>query len=57
MKIYGIYNIKDNEICLRIGTLKEIANFLDLTSNEIDRALIKNNLIRCQYELCYLFNE
>lgn len=57
MKIYGIYNLKENERCERVGTLEEIIKFLDLTSREIGRALRKNNLIRKQYKLCYLYKE
>lgn len=57
MKIYGIYNLKENEQCMRIGTLQEIIRFLDLTNKELGRALRKNNLIRKQYKLCYLYKE
>lgn len=57
MKIYGIYDTKNNEQCLRVGTLKEVVRFLDLTAREIGRAIKSNNLIRDQYKLCYLFNE
>ena len=57
MKIYGIYNIKDNEQCIRVGTLQEIIKFLDLTVREVGRAIKNNNLIRNQYKLCYLFEE
>lgn len=28
MKIYGVYDIKDNEQCIRVGTLPEIIKFL-----------------------------
>lgn len=41
MKIYGIYNIKENEQCIRIGTLQEIIAFLDLTVRELGLALKK----------------
>lgn len=57
MKIYGIYDKKDHEQCLRIGTLQEIVNFLNITARELNRALTKNNLIRGQYELCFLYCE
>lgn len=57
MKIYGIYDTKNSEQCLRVGTLKEVVRFLDLTAKEIGRAIKSNNLIRNQYKLCYLFNE
>ncbi len=57
MKIYGIYDKRNQEQCLRIGTLQEIVKFLDITARELNRALIKNSLIKNQYELCFLFYE
>lgn len=57
MKIYGIYNIKEKEQCLRVGTLAEIIKFLDLTARELSRALKNNNLVRSKYEICYLYKE
>lgn len=57
MKIYGIYNIKEKEQCLRVGTLTEIIKFLDLSARELSRALKKNNLVRNKYEICYLYKE
>lgn len=57
MKIYGIYNIKEKEQCLRVGTLEEIIKFLDLTARELSRALRNNNLVRSKYEICYLYKE
>lgn len=57
MKIYGIYDTKNSEQCMRIGTLKEVVRFLNLTTRESGRAIKSNNLIRDQYKLCYLFNE
>lgn len=57
MKIYGIYNIKEKEQCLRVGTLQEIIKFLDLSARELSRALKKNNLVRNKYEICYLYKE
>lgn len=57
MKIYGIYDTKNSEQCIRIGTLQEVVRFLNLTARESGRAIKSNNLIRNQYKLCYLFNE
>lgn len=57
MKIYGIYDTKNSEQCLRVGTLKEVVRFLNLTARESGRAIKSNNLIRNQYKLCYLFSE
>lgn len=57
MNIYGIYDIKENEQCLRVGTIDEIARFLSLTGREVNSAFRRNNLIKMQYKLCYLFKE
>lgn len=57
MKIYGIYDTKNSEQCIRIGTLQEVVRFLNLTARESGRAIKSNNLIRNQYKLCYLFDE
>ncbi len=57
MKIYGIYNIKEKEQCVRVGTLKEIIKFLDLTAIELGLALRRNSIIRSKYEICYLYKE
>ena len=41
MSIYGIYDIKENEQCMRVGTLQEIIKFLNLTAREFGRAIKK----------------
>ena len=46
MNIYGIYNEKESEQCVRVGTLPEIVKFLNLTVREVGRALNKNKLVR-----------
>lgn len=57
MNIYGIYDIKEKEQCLRVGTLNEIVKFLNLTARELGRALKNNNLVRNRYKVCYLYQE
>ena len=57
MKIYGIYNKKEKEQCLRVGPLQEIIKFLDISARELSLALKKNNLVRNKYEICYLYKE
>ena len=57
MKIYGIYNIKEEEQCMRIGTLEEIIKFLDLTPRELGRALRKDSTVRNKYKIYFLFVE
>lgn len=56
IKIYGIYDIRQKEQYERVGTLKEITKFLNLTTREIQYGL-KKHLIRNKYEMCYLFKE
>lgn len=57
MKIYGIYDMKEKEQCVIIGTLEEIIKFLNLTVREVGTALKNKNLIRNKYQLCYLYKE
>lgn len=57
MNIYGISDIKNNEQCMRVGTLQEVVKFLNLTAREMSRALKKNNTVRKHYKIYYLFNE
>lgn len=57
MKIYGICNIKEEEQCMRIGTLEEIIKFLDLTPRELGRALRKDSTVRNTYKIYFLFVE
>ena len=57
MNIYGIYNEKEAEQCMRIGTLPEIVRFLNLSAREVGRALNKNNLVKHKYRIYYLFKE
>lgn len=57
MNIYGIYNIKEKEQCLRVGTIDEIVKFLNFTPREIGNALKKGTLARGQYQVCFLFKE
>ena len=56
MKIYGIYDITDNEQCIKIGTLEEIAKFFKLSARSINNALRSGQLWN-RYELVYLFKE
>ena len=57
MKIYGIYDIKEKEQCIRVGTLEEIIKFLNLTPRELGRSLKSNSTVRNRYKIYYLFME
>ena len=55
-KIYGLYNMKDKEQCEYFGTIKEIANYLELKTNSLSVHLIRkkhgnNFLIKHKYDL------
>lgn len=39
MKIYGIYDLDNNEQCLRVGTIGEIIKFMNITPRESTRML------------------
>lgn len=56
MKIYGIYDTKNNEQCVRIGTLQEIMEYFEmpLPIKSIRRVL---KYIGSRYDLVYLFEE
>lgn len=56
MKIYGIYDITNKEQCVRIGTLKDIMKFLNITARAIDRAS-RGKRLCSRYDLVYLFEE
>ena len=57
MKEYGLYDIKDNETCVYIGTYKEVAKFLNCSENSLmswicnRRKNKRNGLIKKKYEL------
>ena len=57
MNIYGIYNVKYYEQCVRVGTLQEIVKFLNLTARQIELALTKNRTIMHKYKIYFLFRE
>lgn len=56
MKIYGIYDLRNKEQCLRVGTLQEIIRFLGLSARSVGRAL-KGTRVSNRYDLVYLFEE
>ncbi len=57
MRIYGIYDMKEKEQCVRIGTLIEIVKFLGMTARQINNTLRKNKLVNNRYQICYLYTE
>ena len=57
MRIYGIYDLKNNEQLMRVGTLMEIIKFLNIQPRSFDRAIKTGTLIKRQYQILYLFEE
>jgi len=51
MKIYGIYDLKEKEQCVRVGPLEEIKKFLNLSPRALGLALRRKAMIRNQYEI------
>ena len=56
MKIYGIYDLKNKEQCVLVGTIIEIIKFFNLSARAFGRALTGSK-INSRYELVYLFKE
>lgn len=55
-KIYGLYNMKDNEQCEYFGTITEIAKYLGLKPNSLSVFLVRKKhgnifLIKHKYDL------
>ena len=62
MKEYGLYDIKDYEQCIYIGTLKEISNYLGYSITSLRSYLTRNkngtqNLLQRKYELIEISEE
>jgi len=57
MRIYGVYDLKNKEQLMRVGTLMEIIKFLNIRPRSFDRAIKTNTLIKKQYQILYLFEE
>ncbi len=56
MRIYGIYDLKNKEQCLRIGDIREIANFLNITARKLDMA-IRSGKYQKRYEVVCVYEE
>ena len=55
-KIYGLYNVKDDEQCEYFGTREEIANYLGMKPNSLSVFLVRKKrgirfLIKHKYDL------
>ena len=57
MKIYGIYDTKNHEQCIRIGTLQEIIRFLNISARCINKTINKHCKLLGRYELVFLYTE
>ncbi len=49
MKFYGVYDLKDNEQCVGIFNIKELAKFFNCSDNTIRTAISKKYLRNSRY--------
>lgn len=56
MGIYGIYDKKNKEQCLRVGTVDEIARFFEMSARIFNSA-IRKGIYKNRYEIIYLYEE
>ena len=57
MNIYRIYDIKDNEQCVRVGTVDEIVKFLGISARHFDSVIKKHSLVDRRYQIYFLYIE
>lgn len=55
MRIYGIYN--KNEECVFVGTAKEVANYLNCTTENLRSKISHKYKIQNKYTVLSLYNE
>lgn len=56
MRIYGIYDLKNKEQVVMVGSILEIINFLNVSARSFDR-LIKGALYKERYQVLYVYQE
>lgn len=62
MKEYGLYDVKENEQCVYLGNISEIANYLNCNENSLRSYLTrkkkgKQDLLQRKYELIEILEE
>ena len=57
MSIYGVYDIKDKEQCIRVGTIVEIVKFLGISARCFDSAIKRHSLVDRRYQIYFLYIE
>lgn len=57
MSIYGVYDIKDKEQCIRVGTIVEIVKFLGISARCFDSAIKRHSLVDKRYQIYFLYIE
>lgn len=57
MKIYGIYKDNEHEECVFVGTAKEVANYLNCTTNNLRSKISHKHKIQHKYVVLSLYNE
>ncbi len=56
MEIYGIYDLKDKEQCVTVGTIDEISNFLRLPTRSFNKCMREGKYAE-RFEIVYLYDE
>lgn len=57
MSIYGVYDIKDKEQCIRVGTIAEIVKFLGISARHFDSVIKRHSLVDKRYQIYFLYIE
>ncbi len=59
LKIYAVYDIKDNEICIGVfDTLQQVVDYLEIKNvNVLASAISKHNIIKTRYEVVRIEEE
>ncbi len=55
--IYGIYDTKDDDSCIFVGSRKEVADYFEKTPLAISQAMSNGNIIKKRYEVKFLYYE
>lgn len=50
-KLYGVYDTKNNEVCVGILTAREITEMLHITKDGIYKALRRESLVADRYRI------
>ena len=55
--IYGVYDTRNDNECIFIGTRKEVADYFGRTSQSISQVISNHNLIKFRYKVKFVYYE